>query len=89
MSVSGDSPVLSTKKGILVSLLSRQCGHKKPYNVLRLLCDSGFDMELFSSVYRCHGEADWSFCEALWHRYDFDTEVMSCIKASSEPGWKP
>lgn len=43
-SVSGDSCLLSIKKGILLSLPSCLCDHVEQYNVFELLCNSRYDM---------------------------------------------
>lgn len=53
-----------------MSLLSHLCGHVQQYNVIELLCDCGYDMNLDFFPYSCSRETDWSRCESSWYPYE-------------------
>lgn len=58
VSDSGDSRVMSVKKGMLLSLPSHVCGHIVQYNLFERLCDSFYDMNLGCLAYDRFQEVD-------------------------------
>lgn len=68
---SGDCRRISVKKGMLMSLSSRQLGHVEQYNLFELQCDGHYDMDPDFLSYSRYQEAYWSRCGSSWYPLDF------------------
>lgn len=84
-SVSGDSPVLSIKKGMLVLLPSHQRGHIEKIQRTFLLRKTVYHMSLGFPAYKKSWKVWKNRCEWSGYPYSFDTGVVVWVEASVEP----
>lgn len=84
----GDGRKLNVKGGILVLFTSRQRCFVEQNNVFELPHDNGYDMSLHSPAHRRSHSFAWIRFELSRYLDYFNTRLMSCIMATSEPGRK-
>lgn len=84
--LSDDNRVLNVNKKKLLSLPFRLFGHIYQYNVIELLRNSGYGMNLAFPAH-CHSpEFDWRHGKSSWYPYDFVAGLVRCVQATDEPG---
>lgn len=60
--------------------------HVEQKCVFEMPCESGNEMNLGFLAQSRSWKVDWSHSESSWYTFDFDARLVSCVKASVDPG---